>query len=255
MNKERKLIIAGNWKMNKTVAEALALVSDLKLELANIREVDIVVCPPFTALESVSKAVIDDSNIRLGAQNMSENNFGAFTGEICAGMLKEFSVRYVILGHSERRQYQKEADALIAKKAAAAHAASLKPIICVGESLAEREAGEMEKVLETQVQGSLAGLTKEQMSETIVAYEPVWAIGTGKTATTRQAQEAHAFIRGLLVKLFGEAVAKKVRIQYGGSVKPANARELMSQPDVDGALVGGASLETRSFADIVKNSI
>jgi triosephosphate isomerase len=255
MNKERKLIIAGNWKMNKTVAEALALVKDLKLELANIREVDIVVCPPFTALESVSKAIIDDSNIRLGAQNMSENNFGAFTGEICAGMLKEFSVRYVILGHSERRQYQKESDALIAKKAAAAHAASLKPIVCVGETLTEREAGQMEKVLETQVRGSLASLTREQMVETIVAYEPVWAIGTGKTATTQQAQEAHAFIRGLLVKLFGEAVAKKVRIQYGGSVKPANARELMSQPDVDGALVGGAALETRSFADIVKNSI
>jgi triosephosphate isomerase len=255
MNKERKLIIAGNWKMNKTVAEALALVSDLKLELANIREVDIVVCPPFTALESVSKAMIDDSNIRLGAQNMSENNFGAFTGEICAGMLKEFSVRYVILGHSERRQYQKEPDALIAKKAAAAHAASLKPIVCVGETLAEREAGQMQKVLETQVQGSLTGLTKEQMAETIVAYEPVWAIGTGKTATTQQAQEAHAFIRGQLVKLFGDAVAKKVRIQYGGSVKPANARELMGQPDVDGALVGGAALEARSFADIVKNSI
>jgi triosephosphate isomerase len=255
MNKERKLIIAGNWKMNKTVAEALALVKDLKLELANIREVDIVVCPPFTALESVSKAIIDDSNIRLGAQNMSENNFGAFTGEICVGMLKEFSVRYVILGHSERRQYQKESDALIAKKAAAAHAASLKPIVCVGETLAEREAGQMEKILETQVRGSLASLTREQMVETIVAYEPVWAIGTGKTATTQQAQEAHAFIRGLLVRLFGEAVSKKVRIQYGGSVKPANARELMSQPDVDGALVGGASLETRSFADIVKNSI
>jgi len=203
----------------------------------------------------VSKAVIDDSNIRLGAQNMSESNFGAFTGEICAGMLKEFSVRYVILGHSERRQYQKESDALVAKKAAVAHAASLKPIVCVGETLAQREAGEMEKVLDTQVRGSLAGLTKEQMAETIIAYEPVWAIGTGKTATTAQAQEAHAFIRGLLVKLFGEAVAKKVRIQYGGSVKPGNARELMSQPDVDGALVGGASLETRSFADIVKNSI
>jgi triosephosphate isomerase len=249
------LIIAGNWKMNKTVAEALALVSDLKLELAKLREVDIVICPAFTALESVSKAMIDDSNIRLGAQNMSENNFGAFTGEICAGMLKEFSVRYVILGHSERRQYQKESDALIAKKAAAAHAASLKPIVCVGETLAEREAGQMEKVLETQVSGSLAGLTKEQMAETIVAYEPVWAIGTGKTATTQQAQDAHAFIRRLLVKLFGDAVAKKVRIQYGGSVKPANARELMSQPDVDGALVGGAALESRSFADIIKNSI
>ena len=254
MNKERKLIIAGNWKMNKTVAEALALVSDLKLDLANVREVDLVVCPPFTALESVSKAVLD-SNLRLGAQNMSENNFGAFTGEICAGMLKEFSVRYVILGHSERRQYQKERDALIAKKALAVHAASLKPIVCVGETLAEREAGRTEKVLDTQVRGSLAGLTAEQMLETILAYEPVWAIGTGKTATTQQAQEAHAFIRGLLVKLFDEATAKKVRIQYGGSVKPSNARELMSQPDVDGALVGGASLEARSFGDIVKHSI
>ena len=254
MNKERKLIIAGNWKMNKTVAEALALVADLKLDLANLKEVDIVICPPFTALESVSKATLD-SNLKLGAQNMSENNFGAFTGEICAGMLKEFSVRYVILGHSERRQFQKESDALIAKKAAAAHGASLKPIVCVGETLAEREAGQTETILETQVRGSLASLTKEQMTETIVAYEPVWAIGTGKTATTQQAQDAHAFIRGLLVKIFDEAVAKKVRIQYGGSVKPANARELMSQPDVDGALVGGASLESRSFADIVKNSV
>src|SRR5208283_5187922 len=157
MNKERKLIIAGNWKMNKTVAEALALVNDLKLDLANIREVDIVVCPPYTALESVSKVILD-SNLRLGAQNMSAQNFGAFTGEICAGMLKEFSVRYVILGHSERRQYQKEPDALIAKKAAAAHAAALKPIVCVGETLAEREANQTEKVLATQVRGSLAGL-------------------------------------------------------------------------------------------------
>jgi len=254
MKKERKLIVAGNWKMNKTVAEALDLVADLKRELANVKEVDIVVAPPFTAISEVSKAILD-SNIRLAAQNMSENNFGAFTGEICAGMLKEFSVRYVILGHSERRQYQKELDALIAKKAVAAHAASLKPIVCVGETLAEREGGHMEKVLETQVRGSLAGLTKEQMVETIVAYEPVWAIGTGKTATTQQAQDAHAFIRGLLVKLFDDATAKKVRIQYGGSVKPANAKELMGQPDVDGALVGGASLEPRSFADIVKNSI
>jgi triosephosphate isomerase len=254
MNKERKLIIAGNWKMNKTVAEALALVSNLKLALANIREVDIVVCPPFTALESVSKAILD-SSLRLGAQNMSEQNFGAYTGEICAGMLKEFSVRYVILGHSERRQYQKESNALISRKAAAVHAASLKPIVCIGETLEEREGGQTEKVLETQVRGSLAGLTKEQMVETIIAYEPIWAIGTGKTATTQQAQDAHAFIRSLLMKIFDDAVAKKVRIQYGGSVKPANANELMSQPDVDGALVGGASLEARSFADIIKNSI
>ena len=255
MNKERKLIIAGNWKMNKTVAEALALVKAFKLEFANVKEVDIIICPPFTVLESVSKAVIGDSNIRLGAQNMSEQNFGAFTGEICAGMLKEFSVRYVILGHSERRQYQKESDALVAKKAAAAHAASLKPIVCVGETLAEREAGQTEKVLETQVRGSLAGLTKEQMVETIIAYEPIWAIGTGKTATSAQAQQTHAFIRAVLAEMFDSAVAKKVRIQYGGSVKPANAHELMGQPDVDGALVGGASLETRSFADIIKNSI
>jgi triosephosphate isomerase len=255
MNKERKLIIAGNWKMNKTVAEALDLVRGLKIELANVKEVDIVVCPPFTALSEVSKAILETKNIRLGAQNMSEHNMGAYTGEIAAGMLKEFSARYVILGHSERRQYQKESDALIAKKAAAVHAASLKPIVCVGETLAEREGNQMEQVLDTQVRGSLAGLTKEQVAETIVAYEPVWAIGTGKTATTQQAQDAHAFIRGIIAKMFDDSVAKKVRIQYGGSVKPSNARELMSQPDVDGALVGGASLEARSFADIIKNSI
>jgi triosephosphate isomerase (TIM) len=229
-------------------------VRSLKIEVANVKEVDIVVCPPFTALSDVSKAIMD-SNIRLGAQNMSEHNVGAYTGEVAAVMLKEFSVRYVILGHSERRQYQKESDALIARKAAAVHAASLKPIVCVGETLAEREAGQMEKVLETQVRGSLAGLSKDQMVETVVAYEPVWAIGTGKTATTAQAQEAHAFIRGVLAKMFDEAVARRVRIQYGGSVKASNARELMSQPDVDGALVGGASLEARSFGDIIKNSI
>src|SRR5215831_5300370 len=254
MNKERKLIVAGNWKMNKTVAEALDLVRSLKIELTNVKEVDIVICPPFTALESVSKAVLD-SNIRLGVQNMSEHNVGAYTGEIAAVMLKEFSVRYVILGHSERRQYQKESDGLISKKGLAVHGASLKPIICMGETLVEREAGQTEKVLETQVRGSLAGFSKEQMSESILAYEPVWAIGTGKTASTAQAQEAHAFIRKLLAKLFDETVARRVRIQYGGSVKPSNARELMSQADVDGALVGGASLEARSFADIIKSSI
>ena len=254
MQKARKLIIAGNWKMNKTVAEALDLVKDLLRELANVKEVDIVVCPPYTALSDVSKAILN-SNIRLGAQNMSEHNFGAYTGEIAAGMLKEFSVRYVILGHSERRQYQKETDELIAKRAQVAHAASLKPIVCVGETLAEREDGQTQKVLENQVRGSLAGLTKAQMEETIVAYEPVWAIGTGKTATAAQAQEAHHFIRSRLAKMFDETVARRVRIQYGGSVKAGNARELMGLPDVDGALVGGASLEARSFADIVKNSI
>jgi triosephosphate isomerase len=254
MDKERKLIIAANWKMNKTVAESLSLVQGIKRELATVKEVDVVVCPPFTALSEVSKAVLN-SNIRLGAQNMSEHNFGAYTGEVCAGMLKEFSVRYVIIGHSERRQYQKESDALINKKALAAHAASLKPILCVGETLAERESGQMEVVLSTQLRGGLARFSKQQMEETIVAYEPVWAIGTGKTATVQQAQEAHAFIRGLMTKLFDDAVARRVRIQYGGSVKSSNARELMSQPDVDGALVGGASLDDRGFADIVKNSI
>jgi triosephosphate isomerase len=254
MDKERKLIIAGNWKMNKTVAEALDLVAGLKRELKDVKEVDIVVCPPFTALSEVSKAILD-SNLRLGAQNMSEHNFGAYTGEIAAGMLKEFSARYVILGHSERRQYQQESDELISKKALAAHAASLKPIVCIGETLAQREAGRMQSVLLAQVRGSFVGLSKEQMEETIIAYEPVWAIGTGQTATAQQAQEAHAYIRGLLAKLFDDTVARRVRIQYGGSVKPSNARELMGQPDVDGALVGGASLEDRTFADIVKNSI
>jgi triosephosphate isomerase len=161
----------------------------------------------------------------------------------------------VILGHSERRQYQQESDELISRKARAAHAATLKPIVCVGETLEQREAGQTEAVIEGQVRGSLAGLTGEQMEETVLAYEPVWAIGTGRTATSQQAQDVHAFIRGLLVSMFGEAVAKRVRIQYGGSVKAANARELMSQPDVDGALVGGASLEARSFTEIIKNSI
>src|SRR5689334_9976600 len=188
MQKQRKLVIAGNWKMNKTVAEALDLVQGLKRELNTVKELDIIVCPPFTALEEVSKAILD-SNIRLGAQNMSEQAGGAYTGEISAAMLKEFSVRYVILGHSERRQYQKESDALISRKALAAHAASIKPIVCVGELLAEREANQTEKVLETQIRGSLAGLSREQMEETIIAYEPVWAIGTGKTATAAQAQE------------------------------------------------------------------
>ena len=254
MDKDRKLIIAGNWKMNKTAAEALDLVNGIKREVASVKEVDIVVCPPFTALPAVSEALLN-SNIRLGAQNMSEQGPGAFTGEIAASMLKEFSVRYVVLGHSERRQYQKESDELIAKKAAAAHASALKPIVCVGETLAEREGGIMEKVVGTQVRGSLAGLSREQVEETIVAYEPVWAIGTGKTATSQQAQDVHAFIRKVLAGMFDDATARRVRIQYGGSVKPSNARELMGMPDVDGALVGGAALEARSFADIIRNSI
>ena len=255
MDKERKLIIAGNWKMNKTVAESLDLANGLVRELKEVKEVDIAICPPFTALSEVSKAVID-SNIRLGAQNMSQNGYGAHTGEIAAGMLKEFSTKYVILGHSERREYQRESDELIAAKAKAAHEAGLKPIVCVGEQqLEERESGNTENIVGTQVRGSLAGLTTEEMLGTVIAYEPVWAIGTGKTATAEQAQEIHAFIRSLLADLFDADTAKAVRIQYGGSVKPDNARELMSQPDVDGALVGGASLDVRVFSELIKNSI
>jgi len=240
--------------MNKTVAESLDLVKGLKRELSNIKEVDIVVCPPFTALCEVSKEIIE-TDIRLGAQNMSEKGVGAFTGEIAAEMLKEFLVRYVILGHSERRQYQAEPDELISRRAKAAHAASIKPIVCVGESLEQRESGVTEQIVGQQLRGSLAGLTADQVVETIVAYEPVWAIGTGKTATSGQAQDVHAFIRQTLGEMHDSGVAKRVRIQYGGSVKPGNARELMSQSDVDGALVGGASLEVRSFSEIIKNSI
>ncbi len=254
MDKERKLIIAGNWKMNKTVAESLDLANGLVRELKEVKEVDIAICPPFTALSEVSKAVID-SNIRLGAQNMSQNGYGAHTGEIAAGMLKEFSTKYVILGHSERREYQRESDELIAAKAKAAHEAGLKPIVCVGEQLEERESGNTENVVGTQVRGSLEGLTTEEMLGTVIAYEPVWAIGTGKTATAEQAQEVHAFIRNLLADLFDADTAKAVRIQYGGSVKPDNARELMGQPDIDGALVGGASLDVRVFSELIKNSI
>ena len=254
MEKERKLFIAGNWKMNKTIAESLDLANGLIRELKDVTEVDIAICPTFTALAAVSEAVID-SNIRLGAQNMSQNGYGAHTGEIAAGMLKEFSTRYVILGHSERRQYQRESDELVAAKAKAAHEASLKPIVCVGEQLEDRESSRTEDVVGLQVRGSLTGLTAGQMEGTVVAYEPVWAIGTGKTATSAQAQEVHAFIRNLLGDIFDEDTARRVRVQYGGSVKPGNARELMSQPDVDGALVGGASLDVRNFSEIILNSI
>jgi len=251
MDKERKLIVAGNWKSNKTNSEAVALVMDLIRELAAVKEVDVVVCPAFTALSDVSKLVLG-SNIRLGAQNLSDSGYGAFTGEIAPGMLRELSVRYVILGHSERRQFQKESDALVAKKAANAHANNLIPIVCVGETLAEREANITEQVVETQLRGSL---TAEQVESTVLAYEPVWAIGTGKTASSAQAQEVHAFIRKVLVSMHGEAIARRVRIQYGGSVKGSNARELLQQPDIDGALVGGASLESKGFVEIIKNSI
>jgi triosephosphate isomerase len=250
----RKPIVAGNWKMNKTVAEAVDLAAAIKRELGDCKEVDIVLCPPFTAIQAVSET-LTGSHVDLGAQNMHWEKSGAFTGEISAAMLRELYCHYVILGHSERRQYFGETDAIVNKKTKAALAASLKPIVCVGETLEEREAGRTEEVVETQVRGSLADLSPRELVECILAYEPVWAIGTGKTATPEQAQEVHAFIRRVLRDMSDDAVAESVRIQYGGSVKPSNARELMSQPDIDGGLIGGASLEARSFVEIVRGAI
>jgi triosephosphate isomerase len=256
MNSNRKPIIAGNWKMYNNAAQSLALVNALKKELVGVRAdaVETVVCPPFTALYAVS-TILQDSGIALGAQNVHWEKEGAFTGEIAAPMLKELSVRYAIVGHSERRQFFGETNDGVNKRAKAALANGIRPIVCVGETLGEREAGRTEAVVRDHVAGSLAGFTKDGMLDTVIAYEPVWAIGTGKTATPAQAQEVHAFIRELLAAMFDSSVAGKVRIQYGGSVKPANAKELLGQADIDGALVGGASLKAADFAGIVKAAV
>lgn len=248
----RKKIIAANWKMNMTVSEAESFLGDFRLEVEDVSSVEIVIAPPFTALPKLSELLGGSQKIRLGAQNFYHEKSGAYTGEISAAMLRELFVKYVIVGHSERRQIFGETDTLINKKVLAAHASELKPILCVGETLEEREAGKEKEVLETQLRGGLANVTADQLLETVIAYEPVWAIGTGKTATSAQAQECHAHVRAVLAELSDQATADKVRIQYGGSVKPANAKELLTQPDIDGALVGGASLEVRSFAEIVK---
>lgn len=250
----RKKLIAGNWKMNKTPSDAVSLIQETVALIGKQTDVDVVVCPPFTALESASRA-LDGSTLKLGAQNMHFEASGAFTGEISAPMLRAFFATHVILGHSERRTYFGENDELINKKVLAAFRNQLRPILCVGETLAEREAGSTLKVVQTQTERSLEGVSKEMAATLVIAYEPVWAIGTGKVATTEQAQEVHAFIRGLLTKLFGEAVAQKVRILYGGSMKPANAPELLAQKDIDGGLIGGASLEARSFVDLVNAAI
>jgi triosephosphate isomerase len=247
----RKKLIAGNWKMNKTPADGVTLVREIVLSAGKINDVDIVVCPPFVALESVGKA-LEGSTVKLGAQNMHPEGSGAFTGEVAAGMLRAIFATHVILGHSERRAYFAETDTFINQKVLAALKNQLKPILCVGETLAEREAGSTLKVVQTQLEAGLEGVNKDQAPTVIIAYEPVWAIGTGKVATTDQAQEVHAFIRGLLTKLFTETVAQKVRILYGGSMKPANAPELLAQKDIDGGLIGGASLEARSFVELIK---
>jgi triosephosphate isomerase len=250
----RKKIIAGNWKMNKTVAEAVDLAEALKRDLASCKDVDVVLCPPFTALKAVSDT-ITGTHLDLGAQNMHWEKGGAYTGEVSAEMLREVFCHYVILGHSERRQYFKETDEIVNRKAKAALVANLKPIVCVGETLAERETNRTKDVVETQVRGSLRGLSPRDLLDVIVAYEPVWAIGTGKTATPEQAQEVHGFIRELLKDIADETVAQSMRIQYGGSVKASNAQVLFGQPDIDGGLIGGASLESRSFVEIVQGAL
>lgn len=247
----RTPIIAGNWKLNKTISEAVALTTALKALVAEVSGVEIIVAPPFTTLAAVRDAIAD-SNIRLSAQDVYSEDSGAFTGEVSAPMLKDVGCDYVIIGHSERRQYFGETNESVNEKVKAALAHGLKPIICVGEQLEERESGQTEAVIADHVTGGTTGLSAAELLSCVIAYEPVWAIGTGKTATPAQAQEVHSFIRGLLTKAYSAEVASQVCIQYGGSVKPENASELMAQPDVDGALVGGASLEAESFAQIVK---
>jgi triosephosphate isomerase (TIM) len=247
----RQKLIVGNWKMNKTTADAAVLVSDIASIVARRTDVDVVVCPPFTALESVSRA-IEGSVVKLGAQNMHPELSGAFTGEISAPMLRALFVTHVILGHSERRTWFGETDASVNQKVLTALKNQLRPILCVGETLAEREAGATLKVIQTQTERALEGVSRELAPGVIIAYEPIWAIGTGKVATADQAQEVHAFIRSLATKLFGDGIAQRTRILYGGSMKPANAGELLGENDIDGGLIGGASLEARSFTDLIQ---
>ncbi len=251
----RKTIIAGNWKMYKTIPEAIELANGLKRELFKLdaNDIDIVLCPAFTALSEVAE-VIAESDIQLGAQDMFWQEEGAFTGEISPVMLKDAGCRFVIIGHSERRQYFGETNDTVNKKLKVALKHGLTPIICVGETLSEREAGKTFQVLDDHINNGLKDLIVEDIVKIVIAYEPVWAIGTGKTATSQQAQEAHKYIRNLLVKLYNKEAAQEIRIQYGGSVKPENTAELISQPDVDGALVGGASLKIESFSQIVKTA-
>ncbi len=246
----RKKIVAGNWKMNKTALEAIEFVSGLKDKVENA-EAEVVVCPTFTALSAVVLAT-KGTNIKVGAQNIHWADNGAFTGEISGEMLKETGVEYVIIGHSERRQYFGETDETANNRLKAALKYELKPIVCVGETLEERENGITHKVLETQTTGALKDISAEAVSNMVIAYEPVWAIGTGKTASSDDANEACRFIRSVVEKLYNKETAENVRIQYGGSVKPSNAHELFSTSDIDGGLVGGASLKVDDFSEIVK---
>ncbi|AGY75977.1 triose-phosphate isomerase [Clostridium autoethanogenum] len=245
----RKAIIAGNWKMNKTVTEALKLVEELK-PLVSDAKCDVVVCPPYVCLDAVVKAV-KGSNIKVGAQNMHYEESGAYTGEVAPNMLKDIGIDFVIIGHSERRQYFNETDESINKKVKKAFEYDINPIVCCGETLEERESDVTEEVLGKQIKIDLAGLEKSQIEKLVVAYEPIWAIGTGKTATDKQANDTIAYIRSVIAKMYGRETAEKTRIQYGGSVKPATIKAQMAQSDIDGALVGGASLKSEDFAKIV----
>jgi triosephosphate isomerase len=251
----RKTIIAGNWKMYKTIVEAIELANGLKRELFKLdsQGIDVVLCPPFTALSEVWE-IISDSDIQLGAQNVFWEEEGAFTGEVSCKMLKDAGCKFVIIGHSERRQFFGETNESVNKKIKTALSCGLTPIICVGETLTQRENNLTFSILEDHIHNGLKGLTLQDMSKIAIAYEPVWAIGTGKTATPAQAQEAHKFIRDLLNKMYNEETADNIRLLYGGSVKAENIIELMNQPDVDGALVGGASLKIDSFSQIVQKA-
>lgn len=247
----RKPFLAGNWKMNTSGAGSLDLVSSIVRTLNDITTVDIAVCPPFVYLQSVAKA-LSSSNISLGAQNVYFEGNGAFTGETSCRMLKDICCMYVIIGHSERRHVMGETDVLINKKINAAISGGLLPIFCVGELLEQREAGQTREVVSGQIKKGLSGISAEKIEAVTIAYEPVWAIGTGKTASAKQAQEVHEMIRGLIGQMYDETIAGTLRIQYGGSAKPANTAELMRCPDVDGLLIGGASLKANDFAAMVR---
>ena len=249
----RKYFIAGNWKMNKTAAEATALIDAIKAKIGTQTKVDVAVCPTFTALDAASKA-LKGSTIKLGAQNVYVKPSGAYTGEISADMLKEFACEYVILGHSERREYFKECNCFVNEKVKVVLANGMKPIVCVGEKLEEREAGKTIDVVSEQVIKGLAGISKEDAKNVVIAYEPVWAIGTGKTATPAMAQEVHAQIRKNLTDLFGADVAEGMQILYGGSMKPENAKDLLAEKDIDGGLIGGAALKADSFVALIETA-
>lgn len=246
----RKVIIAGNWKMNTTVDEAVALAKNIVEKVGNSDEVDVVVCPPYTNLYAVAE-IIKGTPVKLGAQDVYWEEKGAYTGKISCNMLKSIGVTYVLIGHSEQRSYFGETDEQVNKKTKAALAAEIVPIVCIGETLDERNSGKMENVLVTQVKGAFAQISEEDAVKCVIAYEPVWAIGTGETATPEQANQAHEFIRNLLAQIYTDNTAQSIRIQYGGSMKPTNAKELLGQSDVDGGLIGGASLKADDFAGII----